>query len=170
VAARDLSLTTTRTSHAHRGRFEEPFCFYLPDIVVLHQHLNPNSSKFASIVKKGRASSTTRPERAARASRAKNSLRQSITDTHQADQLLGVHCRSHLAEEERLGHGLRTPTTKSRVERATRARCLIVGVVDGHFDTTAGLVFDAEVSTVSFEKHVLREEAKGRVCFVLCWR
>ena len=170
MAARDLSLNTTRTPHAPRGRFEEPFCFYLRDIEVVYQHLDPNSSKFVSVVKKGHASSTTRPERTARASRAKNSLRQSISDTHQADQLLGAHCRSHLAEEERLGHGLRTQTTKSRVERATRARCLIVGVVVCHFDTTAGLVFDAKVSTISFETRVLREEAKGRICFVLCWQ
>jgi hypothetical protein len=156
---------SARSSRSVRGTI-----LLLHDIVVVHQHLNPNSSKFAFIVKKGHASSTTRPERTARASRAKNSLRQSISDTNQADQLLGAHCRSHLAEEERLGHGLRTLTTKSCVERATRARCLIVGVMDGHFDTTAGLVFDAEVSTVFFETRVLREEAKGRVCFVLCGR
>ena len=43
----------------------------------------------------------------------------------------------------------------------------LAGVVDGHFDTTAGLVFDAEVSAVSFEKHVQEEEAEQRIA-VFC--
>ena len=35
--------------------------------------------------------------------------------------------------------------------------------MDDHFDTTAGLLFEAEVTTVSFEKRVQGEEAEGRV-------